>query len=84
MPTYIYKCQIKKCSTKIFEVIRSFTDSREVMCPECDVIAARQITSPTVIYKGSKIADYVQRNKTTRRKTAPQKTYKKTQMKQIC
>ena len=53
MPTYIYKCQIKKCSTKIFEVIRSFTDSREVMCPECDVIAARQITSPTVIYKGS-------------------------------
>ncbi|MBL01778.1 MAG: FmdB family transcriptional regulator [Chloroflexi bacterium] len=53
MPTYIYKCEIKKCPNEIFEVIRSFTDSSVVKCPECDVIASRQITSPTVIYKGS-------------------------------
>ena len=53
MPTYIYKCEIKKCPNEIFEVIRSFTDSSVVNCPECDVIASRQITSPTVIYKGS-------------------------------
>jgi len=53
MPTYIYKCEIKKCPSEIFEVIRSFTDSAEVKCPECNAIASRQITSPTVIYKGS-------------------------------
>ncbi|MBA32161.1 MAG: FmdB family transcriptional regulator [Chloroflexi bacterium] len=55
MPTYVYKCETKNCSiyNEIFEVVRSFSDSSEVQCSKCDSIASRQITSPTVIYKGS-------------------------------
>ena len=55
MPTYVYKCETKNCSiyNEIFEVVRSFSDSSEVECTKCNSIASRQITSPTVIYKGS-------------------------------
>ena len=50
MPTYVYKCTN---NSHIFDLIQKFTDDPGAECPTCGSESRRQITSPTVIYKGS-------------------------------
>ena len=50
MPTYVYKCTN---NGHIFDLIQKFTDDPGAECPTCGSESRRQITSPTVIYKGS-------------------------------
>ena len=50
MPTYVYKCTH---NGHIFDLIQKFTDDPGAECPTCGSESRRQITSPTVIYKGS-------------------------------
>ena len=50
MPTYEYKCPSCSCS---FELLRKFSDSDEVSCPECGSEAERIFTAVPVIFKGS-------------------------------
>ena len=38
MPRYDYICNNKKCETKTFEVILSFSDDSKVRCPDCNRI----------------------------------------------
>ena len=35
MPRYEYNCKDKKCETKVFEEIQSFSDKPKARCPEC-------------------------------------------------
>ena len=39
MPRYDYKCKNKKCETETFEVVRGFTDTDKVRCPDCNRIS---------------------------------------------
>ncbi|MBT4124854.1 MAG: FmdB family transcriptional regulator [Chloroflexi bacterium] len=50
MPTYVYKCAD---NAHIFEIIQKFSDEPGADCPTCGSASKRQITAPTVIYKGS-------------------------------
>jgi putative FmdB family regulatory protein len=50
MPTYVYKCAD---TGHIFEIIQKFSDEPEANCPTCNSASKRQISAPTVIYKGS-------------------------------
>ena len=50
MPTYVYKCTH---NGHIFDLIQKFADDPGADCPNCGSESRRQITSPTVIYKGS-------------------------------
>ena len=50
MPTYVYKCNH---DGHVFDLIQKFNDEPGANCPKCGSEARRQITSPTVIYKGS-------------------------------
>ena len=50
MPTYVYKCNH---NGHVFDLIQKFNDEPGANCPTCGSEARRQITSPTVIYKGS-------------------------------
>ncbi|MBT5894141.1 MAG: FmdB family transcriptional regulator [Chloroflexi bacterium] len=50
MPTYIYKCVENK---HVFELIQKFSDEPGADCPTCGSESKRQISAPTVIYKGS-------------------------------
>ena len=50
MPTYVYKCVENK---DVFELIQKFSDEPGADCPTCGSESKRQISAPTVIYKGS-------------------------------
>ena len=50
MPTYVYKCND---NGHVFDLIQKFNDEPGANCPTCGSESRRQITSPTVIYKGS-------------------------------
>ncbi|MGA0275004.1 MAG: FmdB family zinc ribbon protein [Dehalococcoidia bacterium] len=50
MPTYVYKCDE---NGHVFELIQGFNDEPGADCPTCGSASSRQITAPTVIYKGS-------------------------------
>ena len=50
MPTYVYKCAE---NSHIFEMVQKFSDEPEADCPTCGSASNRQISAPTVIYKGS-------------------------------
>ena len=50
MPTYIYKCAD---NGHVFDLIQGFNDKPGAECPTCGSASTRQITVPTVIYKGS-------------------------------
>ena len=50
MPTYVYKCAD---NGHVFDLIQGFNDEPGAECPTCGGASTRQITVPTVIYKGS-------------------------------
>jgi len=50
MPTYVYKCAD---NSHIFELVQKFSSDPGAECPTCGSQSKRQITAPTVIYKGS-------------------------------
>jgi putative FmdB family regulatory protein len=50
MPTYVYKCAD---NGHIFELIQKFSSEPRADCPTCGSQSRRQISAPTVIYKGS-------------------------------
>ncbi|MEE8046713.1 MAG: FmdB family zinc ribbon protein [Dehalococcoidia bacterium] len=50
MPTYVYKCAD---NGHIFELVQKFSADPGAECPTCSSQSRRQITAPTVIYKGS-------------------------------
>ena len=50
MPTYVYKCAD---DGHVFDLIQGFNDKPGAECPTCGSASTRQITVPTVIYKGS-------------------------------
>ena len=50
MPTYVYKCAD---NGHVFDLIQGFGDEPGANCPTCGSASTRQITVPTVIYKGS-------------------------------
>lgn len=50
MPTYVYKCAD---NSHIFELVQKFSADPGAECPTCGSQSKRQITAPTVIYKGS-------------------------------
>ena len=50
MPTYVYKCADNE---HVFDLIQGFNDEPGANCPTCGSTSSRQITVPTVIYKGS-------------------------------
>ena len=50
MPTYVYKCSE---NNHLFEMVQKFSDKPGANCPTCGSNANRQISAPTVIYKGS-------------------------------
>jgi putative FmdB family regulatory protein len=50
MPTYVYKCAD---NGHIFEIIQKFSTDPGAECPTCGSESKRQISAPTVIYKGS-------------------------------
>ncbi len=63
MPTYVYKCAD---TGHIFEIIQKFSDEPEANCPTCNSASKRQISAPTVIYKGSGFytTDYARKDQT--------------------
>jgi len=50
MPTYLYKCSD---NGHVFDLVQGFQDAPGADCPTCGSESTRQITAPTVIYKGS-------------------------------
>ena len=50
MPTYVYKCAD---NGHVFDLVQGFNDEPGANCPTCGSASTRQITVPTVIYKGS-------------------------------
>ena len=50
MPTYVYKCAD---NGHIFELVQKFSADPGAECPTCGSQSKRQITAPTVIYKGA-------------------------------
>jgi len=50
MPTYVYKCVENGHD---FDLVQKITDEPGAECPECGSASTRQVTVPTVIYKGS-------------------------------
>jgi putative FmdB family regulatory protein len=50
MPTYVYKCAD---NGHIFELVQKFSADPGADCPTCGSESKRQISAPTVIYKGS-------------------------------
>ena len=50
MPTYVYKCTD---NSHVFELVQKFSADPGAKCPTCGSESKRQITAPTVIYKGS-------------------------------
>ena len=50
MPTYVYKCVENGHD---FDLVQKFSDEPGADCPECGSASTRQVTVPTVIYKGS-------------------------------
>ena len=50
MPTYVYKCAD---NGHIFELVQKFSSDNGAECPTCGSQSKRQISAPTVIYKGS-------------------------------
>ena len=50
MPTYVYKCTD---NGHVFELVQKFSADAGAKCPTCGSESKRQITAPTVIYKGS-------------------------------
>ena len=50
MPTYVYKCAD---TGQIFELVQKFSADNGAECTTCGSQSKRQISAPTVIYKGS-------------------------------
>jgi putative FmdB family regulatory protein len=50
MPTYVYKCAD---NGHVFELVQKFSADPGAECSNCGSESKRQITAPTVIYKGS-------------------------------
>jgi putative FmdB family regulatory protein len=50
MPTYVYKCAD---NGHVFDLVQGFNDEPGAVCSTCGSASSRQITVPTVIYKGS-------------------------------
>ena len=62
MPAYDYRCE--PCDA-VFEVVRSVSDSTDVLCPTCDSMARRLFSPVGVVFKGSGFhsTDYRERGK---------------------
>ncbi|MBN2840452.1 MAG: zinc ribbon domain-containing protein [Coriobacteriia bacterium] len=68
MPAYDYRCP--SCD-HVFEVVRSFADREDVMCPSCATTAKRLFTPVGVVFKGSGFHNTDYRPRPTSEESSP-------------